>query len=73
MQNSNALERIKNVINNLNFTIQKDSQNTEDETLKARLNKKNFLVVNNEKLLEKSHYFKSITKLSFADHESEFT
>ena len=30
-------------------------------------------MVNKEKLLKKSHYFKSITKSCFADHKSEFT
>ena len=37
-----------------------------------RFNKEHIFVVNKEKLIEKSHYFKSITKSCFADHKSEF-
>ena len=44
-----------------------------EELLKVRLNKDDVFVVNKEKMLEKSHYFNSITKSCFADHKSEFT
>ena len=56
-----------------NETTQKEHQSAEDETLKVRLNKNQVLLVHKEKLLQKSHYFKSITNSCFADHESEFT
>ena len=65
MQNSDESEKES-------ATTQKDIQTTE-ETLKVRLNKDHVLLVSKEKLLEKSHYFKSITKSCFADHKSEFT
>ena len=55
------------------FTVSNDIQTTMDETLKVRLNKDHIIMVNKEKLLEKSHYFKSITNPCFADHKSEFT
>ena len=51
----------------------KETQNIKEETLKVRLNKDQVLFVPKEKLLEKSHYFKSITKSCFADFKSEFT
>ena len=72
MQNSCVSEKENNSKND-NIYTQKDIQTTEDETLKVRLNKDHVLVVNKKKLLEKSHYFKSITNICFADHKSEFT
>ena len=72
MQNSDESEKYSNLMTEIT-TTHKASPTTEDETLKVRLNKKHVLVVNKQKLLEKSPYFKSITKSCFADHKSEFT
>ena len=72
MEKSGASE-LDNIIKPENITTQQDIQTTECETLKVRLNKDHVLMVNKEKLLEKSHYFKSITKSCFADSNSEFT
>ena len=71
MKNSDTLE--KKMLATKSMNLKKNIQTTEDETLKVRLNKDHVLVVNKQKLLEKSHYFKSITKSCFADHKSEFT
>ena len=71
MENSGASETDN--IKNKSITTQKAIKVEEEETLKVRLNKDHFLVVNKEKLLEKSHYFKSITKSCFSDHRSEYT
>ena len=70
MRNIEASE-IDDSIETKNTTTQKDVQ-TEDETLLVRLNKDHVLAVNKEKLLEKSQYFKLITKSCFTDHKSEF-
>ena len=64
MQNSDELGKEN--------STQKDIQ-TSEETLKVRLNGDHILMVSKEKLLEKSHYFKSITKSCFSDYKSEFT
>ena len=56
-----------------NITTRKILQTTEDETLKVRLNKDHILLVNKEKLIKKSYYFKLATKSCFVDHKSEFT
>ena len=44
--------------------VDNNIQTTENETLKVSLNEDQFLVVNKEKLFEKSDYFKLITKSS---------
>ena len=66
MENSDVSETDKK-LENVDITTENDIQTTKDETLKVRLNKDHVLVVNKEKLLEKSHYFKSITKSRFKD------
>ena len=68
MQNSGVSE-IDYDIKIDNISTQKDMQINE-ETLKVRLNKDHVLVVNKQKFLEKSPYFKLITKSCFADYKS---
>ena len=72
MRNNIAPEKDKK-IGTVNTSIINDIQAAKDKILKVRLNKKQVLLVNKEKLVEKSHYFKLITKPCFADHKSEFT
>ena len=71
MQNNKVPENDKNSKTE-SLTSQKEIK-TSHETLKLRLNNKNIFLVNKAKLLEKSHYFRAITKHCFADHKSVFT
>ena len=67
MQNSGVSE-VDYDIKIDNISTQKDMQINE-ETLKFLLNKDHVLAVNKQKLLEKSPYFKLITKSCFADYK----
>ena len=64
---------VKDTIEDKHTTIENDIPTKENDYLKVRLNKEHVLIVNKKKLLEKSDYFRSITKLCFSDHKSEFT
>ena len=67
MNNSDAL-RIDNYI-----TTEKRIQANDTKHLIVRLNKNHVFRVKKAKLLEKSLYFRLITKSCFADHKSGFT
>ena len=45
---------------------------TEEENLSVCFNKENVIKVNKKKLLEKSHYFRAITKCCYADYKNKF-
>ena len=60
-------------VSNKNITKKRDIKNTKNEVLRIRLNKDRVIMAKKAKFMEKSHYFRSITKSCFADHKSYYT
>ena len=60
-------------VSNKNITKKRDIKNTKNEVLRIRLNKDRVIMAKKAKFMEKSQYFRSITKSCFADHKSYYT
>ena len=60
-------------VSNKNITKKRDIKNTKNEILRIRLNNDRVIMAKKAKFIEKSHYFRSITKSCFADHKSDYT